>query len=271
MSSIAARALGKTGAGAAARASEEQPDEQPRRSSLRQRLAGGAVSKQQEGQSAEPEAPQESLAPIDENEFGFETDAPEVAFADPLADEAVSEEDFADAATPFDEDYESALEEETYDDEVSQFEYRAPFTAQRNPVKMWTLAAAIFALMATGTIFAVNYYGLPDWVPVSRPTYGIGKPDLILNFSKANQVEETLDTGEVIFRVRGSIDNVGRETVSVPQLIVVFTDEGSNTVFSKAIAPSKSELAPGESLKVTEGIAGYPGTSKTVGIGWSPR
>ena len=270
MSSIAARALGKTSS-ATAPAIEEQPDEQPRRSSLRQRLAGGSVSPKDEEQPAEPETAPEGLAPIDESEFGFESDSPEEAFADPLADEAVSDDDFADAATPFDEDYEGALEEETYEDEVSQFEYRAPFTARRNPAKMGWLAATIFALMAAGTVFAVNYYGLPDWVPVSRPTYGIGKPDLILNFSKANQVEETLDTGEVIFRVRGSIDNVGRETISVPQLIVVFTDENSRVVFSKAIAPSKSELAPGESLKVTEGIAGYPGTAKTVGIGWSPR
>ncbi|TRD11018.1 thioredoxin [Erythrobacter insulae] len=175
--------------------------------------------------------------------------------ADPLAEQTVSDDAFGDG---------------DYDDEPSQFDYVPPFRARRNPLKMWTIAAAAFALMATGTVVAVNYYGLPDWFPLQRPTFGIGKPDLTLEFPSAQQRTETLETGEEIFRVRGTINNAGRETVSVPTLLVVFRDERDRNVGNWIIVPSKRELAPGESLNVTEAIADIPPSATEAEIGWSP-
>jgi hypothetical protein len=94
---------------------------------------------------------------------------------------------------------------------VSQFDYRAPFTRRRNTLEMWTIAVAIFALLATGTVLAVNYSGLPlpDWLPLQRPTFGIGQPGLELDFPREEQRSEMLDSGEKIFRVRGTISNTG--------------------------------------------------------------
>lgn len=123
---------------------------------------------------------------------------------------------------------------------------------------MWTIAAAAFALLATGTVFAASYYGLPDWFPLQRPTFGVGQPDLTLDFPKDQQRTEVLETGEKIFRVRGSITNTSRETVSVPTMLVVFRDERDRNVGDWPIVPAKRELAPGESLNVTEAIADIP-------------
>lgn len=156
-------------------------------------------------------------------------------------------------------------------DEVSQFDYSPPFTARRNPVKMWTAAAAIFALLAFGTIAAVNYYGLPDWAPFNKPTFGVGQPNLELDFPAAQQRTETLETGEEIFRVRGTITNSGRETTSVPALLIVFRDERDKPVGDWLVVPSRGELAPGESLNVTEAIADIPATADAAEIGWSPN
>ena len=59
----------------------------------------------------------------------------------------------------------AAYEEPTYvapePDGESQFEPAPPFRRRRNPLKLWTWAAAIFALLAVGTIIAVSYWGLP--------------------------------------------------------------------------------------------------------------
>ncbi|MBV7258949.1 zinc-ribbon domain-containing protein [Erythrobacter crassostreae] len=175
--------------------------------------------------------------------------------ADPLADQGVPDEAFDDGE---------------YDDEPSQFDYVPPFRARRNPLKMWTIAAAAFAVMATGTVVAVNYYGLPDWFPVQRPTFGIGEPSLVLDFPADQQRTETLETGEEIFRVRGTISNSGRESVEVPILLVVFRDERDRNVGNWQIVPSKRELAPGESLNVTEAIADIPASATEAEIGWSP-
>ncbi|MEM6828801.1 MAG: zinc-ribbon domain-containing protein [Pseudomonadota bacterium] len=187
------------------------------------------------------------------------------------ASHSESADDDAPDATPFDDDYVSEYaQEDDVDDDVSQFEYRAPFTARRNPLKMWTIAAAIFALMACGTVVAVNVLGVPSGLPFNRPTFGIGKPDLVLAFPAAQQGKETLESGVDVFRVRGTITNVGAETVSVPQMIVVFVDGREREVFSKIIVPAKGELAPGESLSVTEAISDYPTAATSARIGWAP-
>lgn len=157
------------------------------------------------------------------------------------------------------------------DGEFSQFGYSAPFSRRRNTAKMWTLAAAIFAVLATGTIVAVNYYGLPDWAPLSRPTFGMGKPGLELNFPAEQNRSETLESGDAIFWVRGTINNSARETLAVPNLLIVFRDERERQVADWVVAPAKRVLAPGESLNVTEAIADIPPAAVFAEIGWAPR
>ena len=171
-----------------------------------------------------------------------------------------------DIAPPVFDDPEDAEEEE-----YSQFGYSAPFTRRRNVAKMWTLAAAAFAILATGTIAAVNYYGVPDWAPFARPTFGIGKPGLQLNFPAEQNRSETLESGESIFRVRGTINNTARETLAVPNLLIVFRDERERQVANWVVIPAKRELAPGENLNVTEAIADIPPAAVFAEIGWAPR
>jgi predicted Zn finger-like uncharacterized protein len=165
---------------------------------------------------------------------------------------------------PFDDEVDDA-------DEGSQFDYRPPFTRRRNTLKMWTMAAAIFALLATGTIAAVNYYGLPDWLPISRPTFGIGQPGLELDFPKPQQRKEVLASGETIFRVRGTITNTAPETLVVPDLLVVFSDQRERKVGDWVVAPSKRQLAPGETVTVTEAIANIPRGAAVADLGWAPN
>ncbi|MGB3472141.1 MAG: thioredoxin [Erythrobacter sp.] len=253
MESIAARALGK---GTSDRARPPRvPDER--------------VSGEEAAPEAPANAPDEAVP--DDNEAFTE---PFSSDTDPLAGEdgPLGADDYDHGDTPFDSDYDDGFRDDDYEgDGVSQFEYRAPFTARRNPAKMWTAAAAIFAMMAAGTVLAVNYYGLPGWLPINQPTFGIGKPDLVLDFPSADQGEEVLNEGQTIFRVRGSINNVGRETQTIPNLVVVFEDGQDVEVFRKTITPTKSELAPGETLKVTEAISDYPENAVGAGIGWSPN
>lgn len=160
---------------------------------------------------------------------------------------------------------------EDEDEDESQFDYRAPFTRRRNTARMWTIAAAIFALMAIGTIAAVNYYGLPDWVPISRPTFGVGQPGLELDFPASEQRKEELASGEALFRVRGTITNTARETMAVPNLLVVFSDARQRAVGDWVVVPAKRQLAPGETVTVTEAIANIPPGAASAALGWAPN
>ena len=164
-----------------------------------------------------------------------------------------------------------AFDDEDYAEESSQFDYRAPFTRRRNTLKMWTFAAAIFAVLAMGTVGAVNYYGLPDWLPLQRPTFGVGQPGLALDFPPAEQRSETLESGEKIFRVRGTISNTTRETMAVPNLLVVFSDARKRNVGDWVVVPAKQQLAPGETVTVTEAIANIPPGAAAAALGWAPK
>ena len=182
-------------------------------------------------------------------------ETPDEAYADPPLGE---DDGFADVA---EDDAEGG----------SQFDYRAPFTRRRNTLKMWTLAAAIFALLATGTALAVNTYGLPEWLPLQRPTFGVGQPGLELDFPTAEQRREPLESGEVIFRVHGTITNTAGESLEVPNLLVVFSDTRERNIGDWVVAPAKRRLAPGETITVTEAIANIPPGAAGAALGWAPR
>lgn len=152
----------------------------------------------------------------------------------------------------------------------SQFDYRAPFTRRRNTLRMWSLAVALFALIATGLAVAVNYYGLPEWVPINRPTFGVSRPGLAFDFPRTGQRKETLETGETIFQVRGTITNNARESLDVPQVLVVFKDRRERNIGDFLVVPPKRRLAPGEAVTVTEAIRNIPPGAAEAALGWAP-
>ena len=162
-------------------------------------------------------------------------------------------------------------DEDSDEDGGSQFGYRAPFTRRRNTLRMWTLAAMLFAAMVLGTILAVNYYGLPEWVPISRPTFGVSRPGLELDFPPAEQKKKMLETGEEIFGVRGTITNNGRESLDVPNLLVVFSDRRDRNIGDWPVTPAKRRLAPGETITVTQAITNIPPGAAKAAIGWAPN
>ncbi len=158
-----------------------------------------------------------------------------------------------------------------YGEEVSQFDYAPPFRPRRNLLKVWTAAAALFAVLALGTVAAVSYWGLPDWVPISRPTFALGQPDLVLDFPKAQQERRTLPNGTEYFGASGTVKNVGRETLAVPSILIVLSDARDRVVYSWEIAPPKPSLAPGETMTINQAVTDVPRSAKFAEIGWKPN
>ena len=153
---------------------------------------------------------------------------------------------------------------------TSQFEAAPPFRRRRNVLKLWTWAAAIFALLAVGMIPAVSYWGLPDWVPVSRPTFALGQPDLQLDFPADQQERRQLPNGTEYFGASGTITNVGGEAQSVPSILIVLRDARDRIVYSFEVQPPKRSLAPGESVTVNEAVTDVPRSARSAEIGWKP-
>ena len=152
----------------------------------------------------------------------------------------------------------------------SQFESAPPFRRRRNPLKLWTWAAAIFALLAAGTIAAVSYWGLPDWVPVSKPTFAAAQSALQLDFPADQQERRQLPNGTEYFGASGSITNVGGTAQDVPPILIVLRDTRDRIVYSFEVEPPKRSLAPGETVTVNEAVTDVPRSAKFAEIGWKP-
>jgi predicted Zn finger-like uncharacterized protein len=157
------------------------------------------------------------------------------------------------------------------DEDYSQFDYEPPFRARRNPLKIWTAVAAIFALVAAATIAAISFYGTPDWLPVSKPTFGVDQPDLRLDFPASKQDRRPMSDGSVLFAVSGTITNIGRETRRVPSVLVALYDANDTRVWRWIIKPPVTTLAPGESVTINEARNDAPKRARRARIGWDPN
>jgi hypothetical protein len=153
---------------------------------------------------------------------------------------------------------------------ASQFDAAPPFRRRRNTLKLWTWAAGVFALLAAATIVAVSYFGLPDWVPVSRPTFALAQPELQLDFPPDQQERRQLPNGTEFFGASGTITNIGSQAQRVPTILIVLRDERERIVYSWEVKPPKRSLAPGESATVNEAVTDVPRSAKFAEIGWKP-
>jgi predicted Zn finger-like uncharacterized protein len=159
---------------------------------------------------------------------------------------------------------------EADEDGYSQFDHEPPFRQRRNLLKLWTVAAGVFAACALGVVFAVSYWGLPDWVPISRPTFGLGQQDLVLDFPQNKQDRRQLPNGTEFFGASGSVTNVGSHTRSLPPILIVLRDARDRIVYTWEIAPSQRTIAPGETVTVNEAVTDIPKAAKYAEFGWKP-
>ena len=155
-------------------------------------------------------------------------------------------------------------------EERSSFEYQPPFRPRRNRARTWTVAALLFAVIAIGGIGAATWYGLPDWMPLARPTFGGAPQDLVLDFPPNRQDRRQLPNGAEFFGASGTITNIGGTRREVPAILIVLRDGQERIVYSWEVAPPKRQLAPGESVTINEAVTDVPSSAKFAEIGWKP-
>lgn len=164
----------------------------------------------------------------------------------------------------------------TYYDDVapdpdwSSFDHEPPFRPRRNPLKLYTLAASIFAVVALGAIGAVYYYGLPNWAPFASSTFAEGQADLQLDFPPNRIDRRTLPNGKEFFGASGKITNVGKQRRTVPAILIVLRDSNERIVYSWEVRSPKQQLNPGESVTINEAVTDVPRSARFAEVGWKP-
>ena len=195
-----------------------------------------------------------------------ESRAPDFDETPPPSFAETPQEDFADEPR-FDAPEEEPVHE---DDLVSRFDHAPPFGPRRNTLKLWTWAAAIFALLAVGTIFAVQRFGLPDWWPAQQPLFGEAQPDLSLEFPAEAQQWRELENKTWMFTARIEVTNNAREERRLPPVLIVMLNEREDQVYSWVVQPPQPTLAPGESITIDEARTDVPRGAVYADVGWAP-
>ncbi|HEV7234325.1 MAG TPA: MJ0042-type zinc finger domain-containing protein [Sphingorhabdus sp.] len=145
----------------------------------------------------------------------------------------------------------------------SHFAHEPPFKPRRNPAKMWTMAAAAFAIAVTGIGGAVWYYGVPD--------IGLGmvgaEPDLQIVLNQNLELNERAD-GTPYFIASGSIVNPTGKAQNVPEMLVTLKDAGGRPVYSWKMRAKVRSLGPGDRVDFSEARLDVPLAATQISVGW---
>ena len=161
--------------------------------------------------------------------------------------------------------------DESYEDyQQSRFAHEPLFRPRRNPARMWTIAAVLFAVVALGAIAATAYYGLPSWLPFAQAQFAEGQPGLKLDFPDKQQGQRELSDHTWFFEANGSVTNTSPEPRSVPTILVVLYNARGSQVWVQELHSPKRVLAPGESVPINEALINVPRAARKARFGWKP-
>lgn len=152
----------------------------------------------------------------------------------------------------------------------SSFAHEPPFRPRRNPARMWTIAAVIFATVSLGAVGATAWYGLPDWMPFARPLFAEAQPGLKLDFPEKQQDRHELADHTWFFNANGTVTNISSEPRSVPAILIVLRDARGRVVYTAEVQSPKRVLAPGESVSINEALTDVPKAGIKAEFGWKP-
>jgi predicted Zn finger-like uncharacterized protein len=156
------------------------------------------------------------------------------------------------------------------DEGASSFEHEPPFRPRRNTAKLWTIAAVAFAASVAGLIGLAAIFGLPDWLPIARPTFAAATRDLELSFPPERQDRRTLPNGTEYFGASGTVTNIGKDIHEVPPILIVLRDDKNRIVYTWNVASPRESLRPGESVTINEAVKYVPKSATIAEIGWKP-
>ncbi|WP_320076661.1 MJ0042-type zinc finger domain-containing protein [Novosphingobium ovatum] len=216
------------------------------------------------------------LSAVDETANGREAEVQ--AQADALWQQAVTAinaQPQADEAAP-----RAALAamEETHPSDVIQpyadyaeEEADAPRRPRRNPARLWTILAILFAAAALSAMALVAHFGLPSGLPFGPIGGTLAEPNLKLEFPANGRERQQMPGSNDYFSIRGTITNIGTDRQSVPALLIVLRDAQNRIVYTQEATPPKAVLAPGESETVNTAIFGAPRSAAAAEVHWKPR
>jgi predicted Zn finger-like uncharacterized protein len=163
-------------------------------------------------------------------------------------------------------DFRTALLEDPPHQEEPQnydaFAHEPPFRARRNPAKMWTILAAVAALLMIGAIFALSYFDLPG----SSKQAAVSGLDIQ---ATRDPERTTLESGNELFTVYGRVVNDGDKQERVPPIRARLLDAQNRVVYTWSISAPVAQLGPGKSTNFNSAVVDVPPGAKHLKLDFS--
>ncbi|HKY81778.1 MAG TPA: MJ0042-type zinc finger domain-containing protein [Sphingobium sp.] len=189
----------------------------------------------------------------------------------PAAEQVIEAAPQADVASDEALDREAAVADYRFDDvygqsrEAAEDSYAPPAKPRRNPLKLWTYAAAGFFLVVAAAGGALWYFGTPSWAVNLGLVAEEGDPDLLFYLSKPAE-RRKLPTGEEYFAFGARIVNSGKESLPVPPVLVQLRDRQNRLVFSWTTKADRAKLKPGEEASINESRIDIPKNAENLSL-----
>ncbi|HWW65558.1 MAG TPA: MJ0042-type zinc finger domain-containing protein [Sphingomonadaceae bacterium] len=145
------------------------------------------------------------------------------------------------------------------------FVHAAPFRPRRNPARLWTLLAAIAAVVMLAAVAALAYFGPPDVarrLGFSAPASGI---PLIIEATRPPE-RRTIPSGNELFSVAGKISNPTDQTQPVPDIQANLLDAQDRIVYAWTIARPVATLPPGGSVAFNGATLDVPKNARNLDL-----
>jgi hypothetical protein len=150
--------------------------------------------------------------------------------------------------------------------EADPFAHEPPFRPRRNPARMWTLLALLFALLAVVALGALVVFGPSDL----GERLGLRPREVPLTIQVTRKPERrpTL-SGSELLAVTGRIINPTETVQTVPDIRAELRDGQGRTVYSWTITRPARTLQPGAMAEFDSAAVDVPRGSKALNLSFA--
>ena len=153
-----------------------------------------------------------------------------------------------------------------FSSQESSFAHEPPFKPRRNPAKLWTIAAVIFALLIAIAGGALYAFGMPNWFE-NYQFASLDETPLLIELNP-KQDRRTLQDGTEYFAASGTVINPTDSEHDIPPMLVVLRDASGRIVYSWKMKAPADSLAPGASVTFNEAKLDVPRAASQLEVGW---
>jgi predicted Zn finger-like uncharacterized protein len=144
--------------------------------------------------------------------------------------------------------------------------YEEPSRPRRNRAKLWTILAAVAALLMVAAVVAIQIFGLPQiGENIGIPVRTVSALDV-----RGEADRRRLESGNELLAVRGTITNATDEIQRVPQIRAELKDAQGRIVYAWSIAPPVRALQARGQVTFDSAEMDVPRGGRTLSLSFGP-